>query len=195
MLRQLLSTAGDNYSEIAITTPDSITPALLIEELRGIPRGNRNDVKSSDESIPSAVSDLKKAFGLIGNLVSVTALLVGIITIFVIIFVNVSSRRRYLGILKAQGISAPTLILSYVFQIVFYMLVGVILGAITLFVFLQPYFIKNPISLPMADGQLFLTSSYVLIRIVILFVSSIISAFIPAWFIIRQNTLDAILGR
>ena len=47
----------------------------------------------------------------------------------------------------------------------------------------------------MADGQLLLTTSYVSIRVVILFISSIISAFIPAWFIIRQNTLDAILGR
>jgi len=198
ILRQLLFSAGGYnlfYSEIAVVTPDNITPASLIEELRNIPRGDRNDVKSSDEAIPSAVGDLKKAFGLIGNIVSATALLVGIITVFVIIFVNVSSRRRYLGILKAQGISAPTLILSYVFQIIFYMLVGVILGAITLFVFLQPYFIRNPISLPMAEGRLFLTSSYISIRVIILFISSIISAFIPAWLIIRQNTLDAILGR
>jgi len=47
----------------------------------------------------------------------------------------------------------------------------------------------------MADGELFLTQSYVSIRVVVLFVAAIISAFIPAWLIIRQNTLDAILGR
>src|SRR3989344_6232602 len=195
MLRQLLSTAGDNYSEIAIIIPNTVAPTSLIEELQNIPRGDRNDVKSSAEAIPSAVGDLKKAFGLIGNLVGATALLVGIITVFVIIFVNVSSRRRYLGILKAQGISAPTLILSYVFQIIFYMVIGLILGAFTIFIFLRPYFAENPISLPMADGELFLTQSYVSIRVVVLFVAAIISAFIPAWLIIRQNTLDAILGR
>lgn len=195
ILSQLLSTDRHNYSEIAIVTRGGIPPALIIEMLRNINLGDRNNIKTFDQAIPSAVNDLKKAFGLIGNIVSVTALMVGIVTVFVIIFVNASSRRRYIGILKAQGISAPTLILSYIFQIIFYVLVGVILGAFTLFIFLQPYFIKHPISLPMADGQLLLTPSYVSIRVVILFISSIVSAFIPAWFIIRQNTLDAILGR
>lgn len=195
VLRQLLSTEGNNYSEIAITTPDDIISASLIENLESIPRGNRNDVKSSDEAVPSAINDLKKAFGLIANLVGATGLLVGIITIFVIIFVNVTNRRKYLGILKAQGISGVTLILSYVFQILIYMLVSVVLGLIVLFVFLQPYFASNPISLPMAEGSLFLTQSYVTIRIVLLLITAVISTLIPAWFIIRQNTLDAILGR
>lgn len=195
ILRQLLGSQGRDYSEMAINVRDSTTASSLIKKLQDLPMGNRNDIKSSSAAVPSAVNDLKKAFGMIGNIVSATALLVGIVTVFVIIFVNASSRRRYLGILKAQGISAPTLILSYVFQIIFYVAIGVILGAIILFAFLQPYFTKHPLSLPMADGHLLLTLSYVSIRVILLFISSIISAFIPAWFIIRQNTLDAILGR
>lgn len=195
ILSQLLSTDRYNYSEIAVVSHGNIPPTSIIEMLVNINLGDRNNIKTFDQAIPSAVNDLKKAFGLIGNIVSVTALMVGIVTVFVIIFVNASSRRRYIGILKAQGISAPTLILSYIFQIIFYVLVGVILGVLTLFIFLQPYFAKHPLSLPMADGQLLLTTSYVSIRVVILFISSIISAFIPARFIIRQNTLDAILGR
>ena len=195
ILSQLLSSDRYNYSEIAIITDSNIPLTSTIERLSRIQLGDRNNIKTLDQAIPSAVNDLKKAFGLIGNIVSATALMVGIVTVFVIIFVNASSRRRYIGILKAQGISAPTLILSYVFQIIFYVSVGVILGMITLFIFLQPYFEKNPLSLPMADGKLLLASSYVSIRVAILFISSIISAFIPAWFIIRQNTLDAILGR
>lgn len=195
ILRQLLGVQGYSYSEIAITIHNNMTASSLVKRLQDVQIGDRNDVKLSSEAVPSAVNDLKKAFGLIGNIVSATALLVGIVTVFVIIFVNASSRRRYIGILKAQGISAPTLILSYVFQIIFYVLIGVILGAITLFALLQPYFAKHPLSLPMADGHLLLTPSYVSIRVILLFISSIISAFVPAWFIIRQNTLDAILGR
>lgn len=195
VLRQLLSLEGYNYSEIAVAVQGDMDIQPLIKRLRDIPWGDRNDIRSFNEAIPSAVSDLKKAFKLIGNIVSVTALLVGIVTIFVIIFVNASSRRRYIGILKAQGISAPTLILSYIFQIIFYVLIGVILGAITLFMFLQPYFVKHPLSLPMADGQLLLTPAYISIRVFVLFIAAVISAFIPAWLIIRQNTLDAILGR
>ncbi len=195
ILRQLLGVQGYSYSEIAISIHDNTTASYISNSVRDVSMGDRNDVKLSSEAVPSAVNDLKKAFGLIGNIVSATALLVGIVTVFVIIFVNASSRRRYLGILKAQGISAPTLILSYVFQIIFYVIIGVILGAITLFALLQPHFASHPLSLPMADGHLLLTPEYVSIRVLLLFISSIISAFIPAWLIIRQNTLDAILGR
>lgn len=195
ILRPLLGIQGYSYSEIAIKLRDDRRSTSLVNRLENIQIGDRNDIKLSNEAVPSAVNDLKKAFGLIGNIVSVTALLVGVVTVFVIIFVNASSRRRYLGILKAQGISAPTLILSYVFQIIFYVSIGVIIGMVVLLTLLQPYFAEHPLSLPMADGHLLLTSSYVSIRVIALFISSIISAFIPAWFIIRQNTLDAILGR
>ncbi len=194
-LSKLLRTGSGDYSEIAIVAGDDKAASALIQELRAAPDAGKNNVKSADEAIPSAIADVQKAFGMIGNIVGVTALLVGIVTIFVIVFVSASSRRRYLGILKAQGISAPTLVLSYILQIVFYVLVGVALGLVVLFAILQPFFVSHPISLPMADGQLFLPVQYVTTRIVILFVVSIISAFIPAWLIIRQNTLDAILGR
>ena len=194
-LRQSLMTGSSDYSEIAVVANGDKAASALIKELRAAPDAGKNEIKSADEAIPSAIADVQKAFGMIGNIVGVTALLVGIVTIFVIVFVSASSRRRYLGILKAQGISAPTLVLSYIFQIVFYVLVGVALGLVVLFAILQPFFASHPISLPMADGQLFLPAQYVTSRIVILFVAAIISAFIPAWLIIRQNTLDAILGR
>lgn len=194
-LSQLLMTGSGDYSEIAVVANGDKAITTLLQELRAAPNAGKNEIKSADEAIPSAIADVQKAFGMIGNIVGVTALLVGIVTIFVIVFVSASSRRRYLGILKAQGISAPTLVLSYIFQIVFYVLVGIFLGLIVLFAILQPYFASHPISLPMADGQLFLPAQYVTSRIVILFVAAIISAFIPAWLIIRQNTLDAILGR
>ena len=194
-LQQLLKTDKNYYSEIAAVANNDAAAALLIQNLRTAPDANKNQIKSADEAIPSAIADVQKAFGMIGNIVGVTALLVGIVTIFVIVFVSASSRRRYIGILKAQGISAPTLVLSYIFQIFFYVLIGIALGLIILIAILQPYFVSHPISLPMADGQLFLPVRYVTARIVILFLASIISAFIPAWLIIRQNTLDAILGR
>ncbi|MEA3449968.1 MAG: hypothetical protein U9Q85_03275, partial [Patescibacteria group bacterium] len=77
----------------------------------------------------------------------------------------------------------------------FYTIIGVIIGTAVLFFFLQGYFEKHPISLPMADGQLLLGFDYVTVRIIIFMVSSLISGFISAWLIIRQNTLNSILGR
>jgi len=194
-LRQILDLPGNKYSEIAIVAKVPASSTYLAEYLGASVENKKNDVKTLNDAIPSGVSDVKVAFTLIGNIVAIIAVLVGLVTVFVIIFVNASSRRRYLGILKAQGIDPSALILSYVIQALFYTVIGIVLGVLVLFGFLQGYFIQNPLSLPMADGSLLLDTSYLSVRVVVLLISTLISAFIPAWFIIRQNTLNAILGR
>jgi putative ABC transport system permease protein len=196
-LTQLSGFPNTRYSEIAIRTIDRTSTSSLLTYLKDADArmGYKNDIKEAKEAMPKAITDLQMAFALISNIVGATAILVGLVTVFVIIFINASSRRRHLGILKAQGIEPSSLILSYVFQILFYAIIGIVIGTAILFFFLQGYFEKHPISLPMADGQLSLGFDYVALRIIILMVSSLISGFIPAWFIIRQNTLDSILGR
>ncbi len=194
-LRQVLALPENKYSEIAIASSATSASGYLSEYLRANDINKKNDVKTLNEATPSGVSDVKVAFAMIGNIVAAIAVLVGLVTVFVIIFVNASSRRRYLGILKAQGIDPSALIFSYVLQALFYTIIGISLGALVLFGFLQGYFDKHPLSLPMADGRLMLDASYLSVRVAVLMVSTLISAFVPAWFIIRQNTLNAILGR
>lgn len=194
-LRQVLALPENKYSEIAISAATPSSSSYLAEYLRANDINEKNDVKTLNEATPSGVSDVKVAFTMIGNIVAAIAVLVGLVTVFVIIFVNASSRRRYLGILKAQGIDPSALIFSYVIQALFYTIIGIALGALVLFGFLQGYFDKHPLSLPMADGRLMLDASYLSVRVAVLMVSTLISAFVPAWFIIRQNTLNAILGR
>lgn len=197
ILRQLSGLTNNEYSEIAIQTNNQTAVPSLVKYLEDADAGTnyKNDIKEASEAMPKAIADLQKAFALIGNLVGVTAVLIGLVTVFVIIFINASSRRRQIGILKAQGIESSVLVLSYVFQALFYTIIGIIIGTVILVFFLQGYFEKHPLSLPMADGQLLLGFNYVTTRIIVLMISSLISGFIPAWLIIRQNTLDSILGR
>lgn len=196
-LKQILGLSSYEYSEIAIRVHEegAVGPLVGYLQEENARARYRNDIKIAEEAMPKAIADLQKAFALIGNLVGATAVLIGLVTVFVIIFINASSRRRQIGILKAQGIEPSALVLSYILQALFYTIIGVIFGVAILYFFLQGYFEKHPISLPMADGELLLGFDYVSARVVILMVSSLISGFIPAWFIIRQNTLDSILGR
>lgn len=60
---------------------------------------------------------------------------------------------------------------------------------------LKPYFDAYPIDFPFSDGILVATVSGTLARAGILFVATIIAGYIPARIVVRQNTLDAILGR
>lgn len=194
-LQQIMGFQDNRYSEISIAMKNSEVAKSLVDRLNSDPNNHKNEIKTFDQAIPSAIEDVKMAFALIGNIVGAIAVLVGLVTVFVIIFVNASSRRRYLGILKAQGIEPTALILSYVFQALFYTVIGVGLGIVVLYGFLQGYFESHPIAMPMADGSLLLGFDYVTIRMGIMIVTTIISAFVPAWFIIRQNTLNSILGR
>lgn len=197
ILRQLSGFTDNRYSEIAIRMNERTQAPSLIHYLKNADAsmGYKNVIKEANEAMPKAIADLQKAFGLINNIVGITAIMVGLVTTFVIIFINASSRRRHLGILKAQGIEPSALILSYVFQVIFYAMIGILIGIAILFLFLQGYFEQHPISLPMADGKLLLGFDYLTLRIIMLILSSLVSGFIPAWFIIRQNTLDSILGR
>src|SRR3989339_1308805 len=100
----MLDLSENKYSEIAIVAKVPAAAGYLAEFLGGNVENERNDVKTLNEAIPSGVSDVKVAFTLIGNIVAAIAVLGGLVTAVVNIFLNASSRRRYLGILKAQGI-------------------------------------------------------------------------------------------
>ena len=117
------------------------------------------------------------------------------ITIFIVIFVNAITRKKFIGILKAIGVRASVIEVSYVFQALFYAVIGIIFGLIILYGFLEPYVMDNPINFPFSDGILFVPFSGTAIRIAILLMATVVAGFIPARLITRGNTLDAVLGR
>jgi ABC-type antimicrobial peptide transport system permease subunit len=122
-------------------------------------------------------------------------LTVASITVFIVIFINAITRRKFIGILKGIGISSTALEISYVFQSLFYAFIGSGLGLLLLFGFLKPYIDLHPIDFPFSDGILVATFSGTSIRVGLLFVITMIAGYIPARIVTKQNTLDSILGR
>ncbi len=152
-------------------------------------------VQTAEEAFPKFLKDIKNTFGILGNAISGIGLVVASITIFIVIFVNAITRRRYIGILKGIGINRKAILYSYVYQAVIYALLGVAIGMILVFGFIKPYFVTNPINFPFSDGILVATLSGTLWRGLILLITTMIAGFIPAKIVIKQNTLSAILGR
>jgi ABC-type antimicrobial peptide transport system permease subunit len=60
---------------------------------------------------------------------------------------------------------------------------------------LAPYIAAHPIDFPFSDGTLVVPAVGTTIRAIILLVATIIAGYIPARMVVKQNTLDAILGR
>ena len=93
------------------------------------------------------------------------------------------------------GISSRTIEIAYMFQSLFYALAGTIIGIAVLYLVLVPFVDAHPINFPFSDGILVATWSGTLIRAFVLFIATVIAGYIPAKIIVKQNTLDAILGR
>jgi ABC-type lipoprotein release transport system permease subunit len=194
-VRTMIGRTDYNVDEIAVklkpgATADSVKAALVNLGFDQVAK-----IQSSDEALPKFLKDITATFALLGNLIGSIGLAVACITIFIIIFVNAITRRRFIGILKGIGIQSSAIEMSYIFQSIFYAVAGIVLGTLLVFVVLKPYLDANPINFPFSDGTLVATYMGTLIRGVVLLGATMIAGYIPARLVVKQNTLDAILGR
>ena len=194
-MRQLLGRSDQNVNEISIKVSDGIKPEFIRDSIKSMGYVDGARIQTALEAEPKFIKDIKDTFNLLGNIIGTIGLAVACITIFIIIFVNAITRRRYIGIMKGIGIESKSIEFSYILQSVFYAVSGIIIGSVIVFMVLQPYFAVNPINFPFSDGILVATPDGTFWRAVILFFATMIAGYIPARIVVKQNTLDAILGR
>ncbi len=194
-LRKLIGRSDLNVDEIAIKLKPGISPVFFKEKLLRDGMGSYARVQTSEESQGKFFSDIRNTMSMLGNVFGSIALAVASITIFIVIFINAITRKRYIGILKAIGVNRRAVELSYVFQSIFYALIGSVLGLAVTYGFLVPFFDANPIDFPFSDGILVAKYGETFTRVLILVVTTIIAGYIPARMIVGKNTLDSILGR
>lgn len=193
-LKQLLTVNKEEYREIAIKTDLDKAPAL-VGEIKDFMGDYDARVQTSEEAIPSFLRDIETTMGVLGNALSSFALVVASITVFIVVFINAITKRKFIGIMKGIGISPLAVEFSYIFQAFFYGLTGSAIGLFLTFAVLQPYFLAHPIDFPFSDGILVATAGSAGLRVAILLTVTLIAGYIPAKLIVRKNTLDAILGR
>lgn len=195
-MRPLINNHSLNASEIAVLLNSGSSREEAKEYiLKNFSYDTDVIVDTAEETLPKAISDMKKTFSMLGNIVGVISLIVGAITIFIVIFVNAITRRKYIGIMKGIGISARSIEVSYVMQSLFYALSGIIFSSLIIIWFLAPWFDIHPLKFPVTEGKLAVTTSGLVIRGLILTLTAFISGYVPARMVTKQNTLDAILGR
>jgi len=197
-LRKLIGRSDTNVSEIAVKlTPGSTEmDAVRVKEILSA-NGYDFDAKiqTATEAQPKFLKDMKDLFGVLGTLMGSIGLVVASITVFIVIFVNTLTRRKFIGILKGIGISSKSIEYSYIMQSAFYAIVGAIAGMLVLYGFLVPFIDAHPINFPFSDGILYAPLGGTMWRVLALFVTTIVAGYIPARMIVKKNTLDSILGR
>lgn len=193
-LKGMLPVNKEQVQEIAIKTDYAYAPAL-VRQIKNFMGSYAARVQTADEAIPQFLRDVEATMGILGNALSSIALVVASITIFIVIFINAVTKRKFIGIMKGIGISPRAIQFSYIFQALFYGIAGSAIGLALTFLVLKPYFDANPINFPFSDGILVATPGGALLRVGILLVVTLIAGYLPAKLIVRKNTLDSILGR
>ncbi|MDP1707330.1 MAG: FtsX-like permease family protein, partial [bacterium] len=194
-LRTIMGRSDQNVAQIAIRLNDGSDPMAFKNLLLASGIGEKAKVQTFEDSIPNGVADIKKTFAMLGNGFSSIGLVVAAITIFIVIFINAITRRKFIGILKGIGISGEAIEISYVFQSLFYAVIGSIIGLIVLYGVLVPAVAAHPIDFPFSDGILVAPIDGTAVRIVLLIITTVIAGYLPSRMIVRRNTLDSILGR
>ncbi len=197
--QQLLKTFFDSKdyrpSEIAIRIKNGITPEDVKNRLVQQGASGYAYIETPEEYQPSFVEDIVATFEILGDVIGSIGLIVASITIFIIIFVNAITQRKQIGILKGIGISPEAIEISYILQALIYVFIAAIISFPFLYGVLVPYFLANPIDFPFSDGVLVAELPETIKRTLIMIFTTGVAGYIPARKVVKQNTLDAILGR
>ena len=194
---RLVDRPGLNANEFSIRLDpnSSVTPDSVKANLVAAGFNDKGKIQTATEAIPEFLNQIRVAFGLLGNVIGLIGIVVASITIFIVIFINAVTRRKYIGIMKGIGIEERAIEISYMFQSIFYASVGGLLGIFIVYAMLVPLFYAYPLDFPFSDGILVAPVDSVVIKFFLLLFVTLIAGHIPARNIVKKNTLDSILGR
>ncbi|MCX6005478.1 MAG: FtsX-like permease family protein [Chloroflexi bacterium] len=192
--REMESVLGlhNRASEILVKTDEQYTEQYYIQKLRqaGLVK---EEIKPWNDFI-GLISGITQSFDIIKKIVFFIGLMVTGVTIFIVIFIATTSRRKQIGIMKAIGMKERIVIASYIFLALFYSILGISLGVIIIEFALKPYFIGHPLILPMGRVSLLIAQVDFITSVISMIVVSIVAGFVPSWRVTRENIIRAIWG-
>ncbi len=115
------------------------------------------------------------------------------LVISIIIYIDVSQKRRQIGILKSMGAPNTFVIMAYVAQAFIYAFIGTAIG-IELFLFAVFWSQYHPISMLIGDFRLLSTMGIFVQTGLAVFLSAILGAFSPAWLAANAKIIDDMRG-
>lgn len=182
---------ADSASQILIRTGNGVDESQIIADLKTL---NIDGQIRSWEEYGGGVGGIVSSFGAITSIIGGIGLIVAGVVMFIVIYINVSHRRRQIGILRAIGINRGVVMLSYLLQALLYAILGIIFGGLLLGYGIKPWFDSHPIDLPVGLITLMVDSSSITQSILWLFVAAILAGLIPVLHITSESIIKSIWG-
>jgi len=182
---------GGKVESINIKLEKGVPESYVIDQIKKL----RSDLQFRTwEERAGFVKGFTDTLKVVNRILGFAAILVAAVTIFIVTYVDLINKRRQIGIERAIGINAPTIILSYELRALFYTIIGSSIGALVFLYAVVPIERAYPFKIPY--GKVFLQLNYnnMIIYAGILVAVAIVAALIPAWRTIRISIIDAIWG-
>jgi putative ABC transport system permease protein len=155
--------------------------------------GVEDKVRTWNERGRGFMGDAVASFSLINAIMTVVSLIVASVVIFIVTFINIINRRKQIGILKAIGIRRQVIVGSYLIQVLILCSCGILLGILMLNA-ISLTLTMYPLKFPM--GYITPAPDYagVVTSVIALLFVSLLSGYIPAWQVAKEEILDAMRG-
>lgn len=147
------------------------------------------------EDNANLMKSVTKSFGAINTVLNLVGILIAAITIFIIIYVDVTNKRQQIGILRAIGIGTNHIRAAYLLQTVIYSVLGILLGFAIFVLAIVPYFKAHPLLLPIGDASLLVNYDDVMMKVEFVVLVGILAGLIPATLVTRAKILETIRGK
>ena len=191
-LDQLLPSMKGKATSILIRTEDGTSEDEVIASLK---KAVPDATYETWRQVNGLMKTVAKSFVTINALLTTVGFVIAAVVIFIIVYVDISNKRRQIGILRAIGIKSYLVSSTYILQSTIYAVVGVLLGAAIFFAIIVPYFKIHPFAIPLGDVNLYAEPVNMVWRSITIVLVSIVSGTIPAVLATRKNILDEIAGR
>ncbi len=140
------------------------------------------------------VKNITTSLDIISMLISAIGLFVASVTIFIIVYMSTISKRRHIGIMRAIGIKESVIIFSYIFQAMFIVICGTIIGLFIMLFAVKPWFIVNPLEFPIGFVSLLIVPENVVINSISLILVALVAGYVPSCMAVRETIIEAIWG-
>jgi putative ABC transport system permease protein len=140
------------------------------------------------------VGGIVSSFSAIASLIGGIGLLVAGIVMFIVIYINISHRKRQIGILRAIGVHRNVVLTAYLVQALLYATAGILFGGVLMVYVIKPYFDSHPIALPIGLVSLSIDPSNIRNGVIGIMAAAILSGVIPVFNITRESIIKAIWG-
>jgi putative ABC transport system permease protein len=185
------SISTDSANQILIRISPQADENQTMTEIRAL--NIKGQIRGWEE-YGGGVGGIVSSFGVITSIIGAIGLIVAGVVMFIVIYINVSNRKRQIGILRAIGVNRGVVMLAYLMQALLYAALGIIFGGLILGYMIKPFFDANPIDLPIGLISLVIDQTTVISAIFWLIAAAILAGLVPVLHITRESIIKTIWG-